>query len=152
MNLDALLEQGKQKYSKEIEQERQRERIAYRRSEIKNLLNDFINQNMSKLESFRTIYPTLKVTFHQEGRLSIEKYSDKNYSGIAWLEWEFRNETFDIVFYSNIAYPKNERYSLEKYTWEKTDLETTPYQSTDEEIKQAINKSLVSMLQTYLEI
>lgn len=154
MNLDTLLEQGKKKYNKEIEQERQRERIVYRRSQINNLVNDFINRNMAKIESFNTIYPYLKLTFNQDATLGIQKYGGQNGSGIAWLNWEFRNDTFDIVFYSRIGYPNGKITfaKLTSYDWKDEVLQIVDYDATDVEITQAINDALIAMLQNYLEI
>jgi hypothetical protein len=151
MNLDNLLEQGKLKYDGEIQQRRQKERIASRRREVGTVFFKLIDRNMSKIESFKTIFPNLKVQFHQDGRFSVEKDGDKQYAGIAWLEWEFRNDAFDIVFYSNIAKPKKNS-SYNGYNWDKQDLSKVPYDATDEEIAQAINTALVAMLQNYLEI
>ena len=152
MNLDALLEQGKLKYDGEIQQRRQKERIAKRRREVENVFFNFMNKNIDKIRSFNVIYPSLEVKIDPDARLSVQKYSDKDYSGIAWLEWEFRNDTFDIVFYSNIAYPKKNKTKYDVYDWEQTDLSKLPYDATDEEIAHAINTALVAMLQNYLEI
>ena len=151
MNLESLLEKGKLKYDSEIQQRIQKERIAYRKGEVNTVLFNFIHKNMSTIESFKVVYPSLKVKLHGDGRLSVEKYSDKDYSGIAWLDWEFRNDEFDIVFYSSIGCPKkNSSYNV--YEWEKDDLSEVPYDATDDEILQCANSSLVAMLQKYLEI
>jgi hypothetical protein len=152
MNLDNLLEQGKLKYDGEIQQRRQKERIAKRRREVENVFFNFMNKNIDKIRSFNVIYPSLKVEINTNARLSVQKYSDKDYSGIAWLEWEFRNDTFDIVFYSSTAYPKKNNTIYDVYNWKKDDLSKVPYDATDEEIKQCINTALVAMLQNYLEI
>ena len=159
MSLDILLYQAKAKYSSEVQSNLRAEEAVKIKANVNKLFKGYVDRNIGKIEGFNVVYPNLLVKFLEPTRLStmggftVNKDEFDALSGTVSLELDVNMDLSKIIFYSNVGTPNTKKGLHEsKYVCKRNDLVVIDIYSTDEEINQAIDNAMVSMLKDYLEI